>query len=254
MTIMQSKHQNEFKASESTLYRVVTKADHSKYLKRKSAPKLKEEHKCSRMDWAKKHMSFGLKWHQVIFSDEKKFNLDGPDGYQYYWHDLRKDPQYYSKRAFGGGSLMVWAGIGWSVRTELVFINGRMNSIQYRDMLKKYLLPFTNRISGQNWTLQQDNCTVHTSNLMQNWFHTENIDVLDWPSLSPDLNIIENMWGELVRRVYANGRQFSTVPSLKSVIIEEWETISQSYVQNLFNSMNDRLFEVIRRNGRKIDY
>uniref|UniRef100_A0A182S088 Uncharacterized protein n=1 Tax=Anopheles funestus TaxID=62324 RepID=A0A182S088_ANOFN len=45
-------------------------------------------------------------WDTVIFSDEKKFNLDGPDGFIGYWRDLRKEPEYFSRDNFGGGSLM----------------------------------------------------------------------------------------------------------------------------------------------------
>jgi hypothetical protein len=51
-------------------------------------------------------------WSDVVFSDEKKFNLDGPDGFQHYWHDLRGEVRFLSKRKFGGGFLMVWAAFG----------------------------------------------------------------------------------------------------------------------------------------------
>ena len=55
-----------------------------KWTKRRSNHALKIHHKASRLQFAKKYMSWTHKWHNVVFSDEKKFNLDGPDGVQYY--------------------------------------------------------------------------------------------------------------------------------------------------------------------------
>lgn len=72
-------------------------------------PKLTEDHKKARVAFAKEYHNY-QHWDKVIFTDEKKWNLDGPDGLRYYWHDLRKEPRYFSKRNFGGGSLMVWGG------------------------------------------------------------------------------------------------------------------------------------------------
>ncbi len=80
-------------------------------------------------------MGFGEKWWTVVWSDEKKFNLDGQDGVQYYWADLRKERELFSKNAHGGGSVMVWAGFSWDGATDIVFIDGRLDSAGYREVL-----------------------------------------------------------------------------------------------------------------------
>ncbi|GBO31685.1 hypothetical protein AVEN_166392-1 [Araneus ventricosus] len=67
-----------------------------------SRPPLTEVHKRLRLE-TKECITMGKKW-DVIFSDEKKFNLDGPDGFRYFWYDLRKEKEIFSKRTFGGGS------------------------------------------------------------------------------------------------------------------------------------------------------
>ena len=60
-------------------------------MQRQHSLPLKEIHVSARLPWAKDHVDFGDKWNSVIFSDEKKFNLDGPDNGKYYWYDTRKD-------------------------------------------------------------------------------------------------------------------------------------------------------------------
>ena len=72
---------------------------------------------------------------------------------------------------------------------------------------------------------------------------------LDWPSKSPDLNIIENFWGVLV---YANGKQFNTRDELKRAILAYWvkigkrENSSTIHPQSVFSSSSRQ--EVAVRN------
>lgn len=238
----------------TTIKRVLKESPNLKYCKRKGKPPLKPEHKMARLNWAKTHMDFGLKWGSVIWSDEKKFNLDGPDGLQYYWADLRKEKDIFSKNAHGGGSVMIWAGFGWNGTTDIVFIDGRLNSQGYRKVLEDHLLPKAPQIAGQDWIFQQDNASIHTSKAMMTWFRADGINIMSWPARSPDLNPIENLWGILARRVYVNGRQFATVGELKTAIKEEWSKIGEDILHTLINSMSNRVFNVILKNGGQIDY
>ena len=119
-----------------------------------------------------------------------------------------------------------------------------MNSEKYQSLLENNLLSIGNKIG-----------TVSMNSAMtMNWFKSRNVNVLDWPSRSPDLNPIENLWGLLVRKVYKNERQFETTTDLKVVIIDSWEQITEEDRKSLVDSMEQRIFDVIKNNGGPINY
>ena len=50
-----------------------------------------------------------------------------------------------------------------------------------------------NNIMPLLWTFQQDNDSKNTSKLVEQGFETNQIEVMKWPALSPDLIPIENL-------------------------------------------------------------
>ena len=53
-----------------------------------------------------------------------------------------------------------------------------------------------------NWVFQQDNEPKHMSKKAKKWFAHNNIDIIEWPPQSPDLNPIKNMWTDVEKAVH----------------------------------------------------
>ncbi|GBM84936.1 Transposable element Tc3 transposase [Araneus ventricosus] len=197
---------------------------------------------------------YGKKWDDVIFSDEKKFNLDGSNGFRYFWYDIRKEKEIFSKCTFGGGSVMVWGSFETEGATPIVFVQGRMNSESYVDILADNLLPETLLITSGDYLLQQDNASVHVSRTSKSWFDANFVKLLDWPTRTPDLNPMENLWGILAHEVYKNGIQYQNKQELTYSVEKAWIKISKNVLKELSNSMTSRLIKVIEKKGEIINY
>ncbi|KHJ88486.1 transposase [Oesophagostomum dentatum] len=225
-------------ASKSTVLRAIHRSGTLVRQKMKPAPRLTPLHRKARLEFARDNMN--TNWNKIVFSDEKKFNLDGPDGNLFYWRDLRKE---ILQVHFGGGSLMVWAAFSAYGTVDLKFISTHMNSVEYQDILKNSLLPYLHCHRRHKFIFQQDNAAVHSSQSTKTWLNSHGVSVLRWPSCSPDLNPVENLRGILVRAVYAGGRQYAFTEALKKSIPEAWRSISPELIEKLIGSMTQRIFE-----------
>ncbi|KAG3065407.1 hypothetical protein PI125_g23991 [Phytophthora idaei] len=126
-----------------TIQRTLARVDWLVYAKMVNTLPLKVEDMLTRKAWAGVTLlrkDAGAVWESIIFSDEKKWNLDGPGGFQHYWRDLRKPPSYTKRRQAGGGSVMVWAAFSARGKSLLVMLTGRQNSGDYVYTVFYYLL------------------------------------------------------------------------------------------------------------------
>lgn len=80
----------------------------------------------------------------MIFLNEKKFNLQGPDWFAYYWHDMRNVKKIFSTCQHGGGSVMVRGAFSGNGQSSLAIMNDLQDSQKYINVLVViYCLTYT---------------------------------------------------------------------------------------------------------------
>lgn len=149
---------------------------------------------------------------------------------------------------------MVWGAISYKGMINLGGIDGKMDSQYYQHVLSESHIPDLDKMHGEDWVFQHDNAAVNSSNLTKTFLDANEAVVMDWQTKSPDVNIIESVWGHMARRVYQNGRQYVSVSDLQEAIMEAWEVIDTRYIRSLYRSISTRLVEIVENQGRIMDY
>ena len=140
-----------------------------------------------------------------MWTDESRFTLDFHDGRV---RDHRMPGERFASCCvlehdrFGGGSVMVWAGIWHSGRTAAVTIRGTLNAERYKnDIVLPVVIP---TVQENQLIFQDDNATPHRAGTVRSVVRDSGIPTLPWPARSPDLSPIEHAWDKLGRRVRSN--------------------------------------------------
>lgn len=122
-----------------------------------------------------------------------------------------------------------------------------MDRFMYRDILRDVMLPYVEEKMPLRFKFQQDNDPKHSSKVLKQVFNDEQIPVLKWPSQSPDLNPIENLW-EIVDRKLRT-RTYSNKDDLLAGLQEQWVNLDMNIIDKLIESMPRRCQAVIDNNS-----
>ncbi|KAI4883797.1 hypothetical protein NFI96_031425, partial [Prochilodus magdalenae] len=194
----------------------------------RKVPLLKRAHVEARLKYANDHLKDEPSyWEKVLWSDETKIELFGLNSTRHVWR--KKNAAYDPKNTVptvkhGGGSIMFWGCFSAKGTGLLHRITGKMDGAMYRTILRDNLLPSARDLKmGRGWVFQHDNDPKHTAKATKDWLKKNHIKVMEWPSQSPDLNPIENLWRELKVRVAK--RQPTNLHDLERICKEEWAKI-----------------------------
>lgn len=221
-------------------------------------PLLTPKQRDTRLRWARKYSGENEEfWEKWIFTDESSFLIGSSNGQR-----VRRGtseallPDCLAGSKKWGTKLFFWGGISVHGVSDLVFIDGKMDSDVYINVLKEGLLPMYTRydLSKAEMILQEDGDPKHQSAKTIKWKEKKGLKFLkDWPPNSPDLNPIENLWSMLKKSISI--KKPVGVEETQQVLFQEWLRLeAEGVVMDLIRSMPRRIKAVIQFKGHPINY
>ena len=194
-------------------------------------------------------------WTKILFTDESRFSGKSDGRKEKIIRQKGKSlSQRFTKSTVKSNvSLTVWGAMGYNSIGKLVKVDGIMDAKKYLNILDEGLQA---SVTMNGWTrqyvLQMDNDPKHTSKAATNYYKKHKLNLLPWPSQSPDLNPIEHLWDEVSRRL--KGSSKLSQKQFEEKVMNVWSEIPLTCIRKLIDSMPRRLEAVIKAKGGNTRY
>ena len=127
-----------------------------------------------------------------------------------------------------------------------------LNGERYLKILQRYLLQNYPNLKEQKLIYQHDNAPAHCYHRIIEWLEAKDVQNLNWPPQSPDLNLIEDVWNEIKFRL--RGKAFENKDKLWKAVKKEWQNVSKSFIKNLYESLPRRIEALKNAKGSHTKY
>ena len=197
-------------------------------------------------------------WSKVLFSDEKCFYGKGFCGQTWVRREIGTalEPENCVSKTAHPVKVNVWACFCAGGQGYMYIYNENLDAALMKRILDENLVPSAHLHFASNppeqWFLLHDNDKKFHSLLVQELLHRKGVSCLDFPSYSPDLNPIENLWATLAREVEKT--QCDSIEELQDTIEKAWKETDKEHMRKLVASMPTRCAAVINANGWHTKY
>lgn len=192
----------------------------------------------------------------VIWTDESRVASHPNNRKIKVWTNTGEVPKQ-EKMHSGGNSVMFWGSFSMHGVGKLVSLDGTMDGKKYIEVLKENLIPelkLAKRLHPGTWRMMQDNAPCHTSKLVKGFLRRKQVDFIDWPPYSPDLNPIENIWHWMKHVLETEYPTCNSAEEIEERFFEIWGRITPEMCAKYCEHYERRLLAVIEAEGGYTKY
>ncbi len=231
--------------------------------------KLTSEVALLRLKWAKKHKNWIVnQWDNIIWSDEASVTRGSGKTSEWVFEILKQKWDRDKVMEIPSGKfffIMIWEAFWDSERSNLYLLD-RDFEFKKHGYSAVFYIQILNHNLADIWkselVFMQNNASIHRVRKSKLWFQKMGIEVMKWPSYSFDLNLIENLWVLLKKKVY---KVYSDLNKLKDkgeeaetqlfqILQKTWGNIREKVIEGLISSMPRRCEALIIAKGWHTKY
>lgn len=209
---------------------------------------LTEEQKDNRIEYCQEMLQHGAEMiYNTVFSDEMGITLSKTNKKKMW---VKKGKSTKKEPPVEDVKLNCWGGICFNGATSLHIFKENLNKDLYEEIIEEHKGEMDD-LFPDGYHFQHDNLKLHIA--AERRGEELGLEFVDFPTYSPDLNPIENLWSDLKGGVASDHPR--TEQQLIRSLKKNWERLTTvEALEPYFEGLERRYLTCIREDGERLPY